>query len=158
PKNISVTLSGTERDFYLFKQEELKLSLDMSKTKDGENVFLITKDFIKTPPGLSVVNIEPKEIKLIIYRIISLEVPIELNIIGKPPFGVNIKEIKVSPEKISILVPSIIPKEKIKIITEPINLKFIRETTVFTPQIILPEEARFQNDKPPEVKVEVVVE
>ncbi|MEM7816706.1 MAG: diadenylate cyclase, partial [Candidatus Aenigmatarchaeota archaeon] len=47
PKNISITLSGTERDFYLFKQEELKLSLDMSKTKDGENVFLITKDFIK---------------------------------------------------------------------------------------------------------------
>ncbi|PIP21207.1 MAG: hypothetical protein COX40_00685 [Candidatus Omnitrophica bacterium CG23_combo_of_CG06-09_8_20_14_all_40_11] len=157
-KQVSVTLSGTERIFNLLKPEELKLSLDMSGIKDGENKFFITKDLIKYPTGLSVVNIEPEEIKLKVYRMISLDIPIEVNTQGRPPSDVKINQIRTVPEKVQVLIPSIIPQDKIKITTEPIDLKSITETTTLTPKFIIPPEVRFQDDKYPEIKVIIEVE
>jgi YbbR domain-containing protein len=93
-----------------------------------------------------------------IYKLLKLNLPIEVKTQGRSPFGVNIKEIKVVPESVSVIVPSIIPSEKLKITTEPINLREIRETKVITPKLILPDEVRFADDKLPEVKVIIEVE
>jgi diadenylate cyclase len=157
-KHVSVTLSGTERIFNLLKPEELKLSLDMSGVKDGENKFFLTKDLINYPAGLSVLNIEPEEIKLKVYRLISLNVPIEINTQGRPPSDVKITQIKTVPEKVQVLIPSIIPQDQIKISTEPIDLKSIIQTTTLTPKLNIPSEARLPDDKYPEVKVIIEVE
>lgn len=157
-KQVSVTLSGTEGIFNLLKPEELKLSLDMSGVKDGENQFFITRDLIKYPSGFSVVNIEPEEIKLKVYRMISLNIPIEVNTYGRPLSGVKITQIKTVPEKLQVLIPSIIPQDKIKITTEPIDLKLITETTALTPKLVIPSEVRLQDDKYPDIKVIIEVE
>ncbi|MDI6758161.1 MAG: diadenylate cyclase [Candidatus Omnitrophota bacterium] len=157
-KQISVTLSGTERTFNFLKPEELKLSLDMSGVKDGENRFLISKGLINYPSGLSVVNVEPGEVKLKVYRMIFLDIPIEVSTHGRPSSGVRIIQIKAIPEKTRVLIPSIIPQDEIKITTEPIDLKSITENVTLTPKLVIPPDVRFQDDKHPEIKVVIKVE
>ncbi|MFA5411147.1 MAG: diadenylate cyclase [Candidatus Omnitrophota bacterium] len=157
-RQVTATLSGSERAFNLLEPKELKLSLDMSQIKDGENNFTLNKDLLRYPAGLSIVNLNPSEIKLTAYRMVPLNIPVELKTEGRAAPGVNIREIKVEPKEISAGVPSIITKDKLTITTEPIDLKTITETTVLTPKLIIPSDLRFPGDKPPQVKVTVEVE
>lgn len=157
-KEVTVTLSGSERAFNLVVPQELKLSLEMSQIKDGENSFALNKDLLRYPAGLSVVNLNPPEINLTAYRLVPVNVPVELKTEGRLPAGVNMREIKVEPKEISAIVPSIVTKDNLKIATEPIDLKKITETTVFTPNLVIPSELRFPGGEHPRVKVVVEVE
>lgn len=158
PKEVTVTLSGSERTFNLLDPKELKLSIDMSGIKDGENKFFLAKDLIRRPSGLSVVDIEPDEIQFKVYRMISINIPIQVKTQGRLPSGVTIRQIKVEPEQIQVLAPSIIPPEKLMITTEVIELKSITETVTLAPKLIISPEIRFSQDKPPEVKVTLEIE
>lgn len=158
PKNVSITLSGSERAFSLLDPKELHLSLDMLEVKDGENELLLTRDLIRHHAGLSVVNIEPDAIQLKIYRLITMNVPVEIKTHGSPPSGIAIREIKIEPREVSVIVTSRVPRDKIFISTEPIDLKSIQETTTLTPKLVIAPDIRFPNDKYPEVKVSIEVE
>ncbi len=157
PRDITVTLSGTERAFNLFNPRELKLSLDMSEVKGGVNKFYLTEDLIRYPSGLSIVNIQPGEIQFKIYKMLSFNVPIKLETEGVLPRGFFIQKISIEPEELEIIAPSITPQERLKITTEPVNLKGLTETKVFTPKLIIPSDFRLPQDKIPEVKVTIEV-
>ena len=158
PREVAITLSGSERAFSLLDPKELKLSMDMSKVKEGEDKYYLNKDMVRKPTGLSLVNIEPKEIPLRVYKMISVTIPIEIKTNGRAPSGVTIKEMKVEPQSVSVRIPDIIDRGKISITTEPIELKLITETTILAPKLIIPPEVRFSGDKPPEVKITIEVE
>jgi uncharacterized protein (TIGR00159 family) len=155
-KEITITLSGSERIFNLLKPKDLKLSLDMSNVKEGENAFVLTKDLIPYPTGLSMVNIEPDEIRLKVYKMIPRSIPIEVKTNGRPPSRIKIREIKVEPKEVSIIVPS--NQGKVAITTEPIDLKSITETITLSPKLIITPGIRFPEGKPPEIKVTIEVE
>ena len=158
PKDVTVTLSGTEQEFNLLKSKELKISLDASNVKDGENIFPITKDLMKNPGGFSVVNVDPNEIHLNTYRVITVSTPVEIKTKGRPSADIVIKSMKIEPRDIQVIVPSTMVKDKIFITTEPIDLKSIAQTTTVAPALVLPENVRFPEDKNPDVKVMIEIE
>lgn len=158
PKEVTITLSGSERAFNLLDPKELKLSMDMSKVKEGEDKYYLDKDMVRKPKVLSLVNIEPKEIPLRVYKMVSISIPVQIKTNGHSPSGVTIKEMKVEPQSVAVRIPDIIDREKISITTEPIELKSIIETTVLVPKLIIPSEVRFPGDKFPEVKITIEVE
>lgn len=157
-KEITITLSGSERTFRLLDPKELKLSLNMAEIKDGENKFHLTKELIRRPDGLSLVNIDPEELQLKVYKMVSLSIPVKINTFARLPAGVVLKEIKVEPKNVAIMVPNIIDQEEITISTEPVELKSITETTELIPKLIIAPDIRFPDDKVPEVKVTIEVE
>ena len=158
PKDVDVTFSGVERAFNLFEPKELKLSLDMSGVKDGENKFFLTKDLINTPAGLSIINIDPDTVTLTVNRMVNVSVPIEVKTKGHPASGVVISAIKVDPQKLPVTVSSAVPTDKIAISTEEIDLKSVSDSTVLYPKLIIPPELKLSADKIPEVKVIIEVE
>ncbi|MFH0858134.1 MAG: diadenylate cyclase [Candidatus Omnitrophota bacterium] len=158
PREVTITLSGLERAFNLLDPKELKLSMDMLRIKEGEDKYYLNKDMVRKPAGLSLVNIEPKEIPLRVYKMISVTIPIQIKTNGRAPSGVTIKEMKVEPQSVSVSIPDIIDRKKIYITTETIELKSITETTTLVPKLIIPTEIRFPGDKPPEVKITIEVD
>lgn len=158
PKEITITLSGSERTFSALDPKELKLTLDMSEIKDGENKFYLTKDLIRKPMALSVVNIDPEQIQLKVYKMLALSIPVEVKTQGRLPSGIGLKEIKVNPQSVSVTVPSIMEREKISVTTEPIELKSITKTTTLAPKLVIAPDVRFSGDKAPEIKVTLEVE
>jgi uncharacterized protein (TIGR00159 family) len=155
-KEITITLSGSERIFNLFKQKDLKLSLDMSGVQEGENSFVLTKDLIQYPTGLSLVNIEPDEIRLKVSKMIPRSIPIKVKTSGRPPSKISIREIKVEPKEVSVIVPS--NQGRVVITTEPIDLKSITGTTTVSSKLIIPPGIRFPDGNPPEIKVSIEVQ
>ncbi|MDD5561678.1 MAG: diadenylate cyclase CdaA [Candidatus Omnitrophica bacterium] len=158
PKDVTITLSGSERAFSLLDPKELKLSMDMSKIEEGEGKYYLDKDMVRKPAGLSLVNIEPKEIPIKLYKMISASVPVQIKTNGRAPSGVNIKEIKVEPQEVLVKVPDTVDLKRIFIATEPVELRSITETATITPKLIIPAEVRFPGDKPPDVKITIEVE
>ncbi len=157
-KEVTVTLSGTEQEFNLFKPQELKISLDMSGIKDGENKVAFSKDLIRKSSGLSVVNIDPGWIFLNSYKLVSVSTPLELKTKGKPSPGVVVRNIRVEPETISVMAPSTLPDDKIAIGMEPVDLTPITQTTTVVPKLMMAPELRFAGEKSPDVKVIIEVE
>jgi len=157
-KEVTVTLGGTEQKFNLLKPGELKISLDMSTIKDGENEMDLSNDMVRNSSGLSVVNIDPGQVVLNSYKLVSVTVPVELKTKGKLPSGLVMRDMKIEPKLVSIMVPSTMSREKISISTEPIDLTSIKETTEIIPKLVVASDIRFPGDKAPELKVTVNVE
>lgn len=157
-KEVTVTLSGSEQKFTLLKPEDLKVSLDMSGIKDGENQLPLANDMVKNYSGLSVVNITPGQISLSSYSLMPLDVPIVLKTSGEVPSGVVLRDIKVEPQTISVLAPSTTLKERVEVATEPIDLKSITGTISVMPKLILSPGVRFAGEKPLEIKVTIEVQ
>lgn len=157
-KEVTVTLSGTEQKFNLLKPSELKVSLDMSAIKDGENQVILSGDLVKNSSGLSVVNISPAQITLNSYTLAHLSAPVVVKTKGRLSSVVTLKTINIEPKSVSVMVPSTMRKDDFTISTEPIDLSAITETAVLTPALIIPPEVRFSQEKIPEVKVTVEVE
>jgi len=159
PKEVSVTLSGSERAFNFLKADDLKVSVDMSGIKDGENNIFVGKDMIRNlVSGINVVKFEPDQIQLEVFQRILKVVPIELKTKGRLPSDVKINQIRVLPQEVSCLVPSTVPLDKITISTEPVDLSTVTETTEITPKLIILPDVSFTEGKLPEVKVIIKVE
>lgn len=158
PKEATVALSGTESAFTLMDSKDLKISLDMSKVQEGNNEFLFSKDSIRQPPGISVVDITPEKVALEAYRIVNVSIPVEAAVSGRLPFGVSLVAIKIEPQVISIIAPSALKDSLLKATTEDIDLRNINETQSLTVKLILPPQARFADDKQQEAKVTIEVE
>jgi uncharacterized protein (TIGR00159 family) len=157
-KEVNVTLSGIEQEFNLLKPKELKVSLDMSGIKDGENRIGFSGDMVRNSSGLSVVDIDPPRIVLSSYMLVLINVPVKLETKGKLPPGIAGRGIKIEPESVSVMVPSTMPIDKISINTEPVDLESITQTTTIAANLIAGPDIRFPGDKGPELKVTIEVE
>ncbi len=157
PKEATITLLGRARAFDLLDVRTLKVTLDMSTIKDGAQQVELSSDMVRRPSSLSVLGIEPDKIKLIAYQMIPFNLPVKVQTVGRvgnAPAGVKIT---VSPESVPVLVPSKLSSGTLKVMTEPIDLSKITETAKLTPKLILPEDARFADDKTPDVSVTIEV-
>ncbi len=155
PKEITVTLRGKERFFKLLDPKELKASLDMADIEDGEYKLKVTKDSIKYPFQLSLVNIEPEEVDLKVHHFVTSNIPVEPRIIGRLPLDFFLKQVIVEPKTVAVKFSSLMPKERISVATELIDISNLNQTTTLTSKLILSGDARFVNEKLSEVKVTI---
>jgi len=148
---------GSEQAFDLLNPKELKISLDMSKIREGKQEVVLERDQVRHPSNLSVVGIEPGKIRLIAHQMVPFNVPIKAQTSGALPSGLTVRQIVVTPKSIQVMA---LPKGKrrVEILTEPINLQDVIITSTFTPKLVLPSDARFVNDKPPNVQVTIEIE
>lgn len=157
PKEATVTLMGSEQAFDLLNSQILKISLDMSKIKEGKQELVLEREEVRHPSNLSVVGMEPSKIQLIAHRMVPIDVPIKVQTSGKLPPGLTLRQMVVNPKSIQVMA---LPKGKkrVQILTEPINLREITTTSTLTPKLVLSSDIRFVNNKPPNVQVTIEIE
>jgi hypothetical protein len=158
PKEATVTLVGRARAFDLLDPSTLKISLDMSGViKEGTQKIFLSEDMIRGLSALSVAGVDPQEITLSAYQMISSNLPVEVRTNGKVPPGLILESIKASPDSIPVEIASKRLSGSLKAVTAPIDLASITETTTVTPKMAFPEGVKFADDKPPVVEVKVTV-
>ena len=155
--DAKIMLMGPEQAFRLFDASGLKISLDLSKLKQGGQEIALTKDMIKTPGSLTVVGLKPDRIFITAYKLIPKSFPVEIRTVGIPPPGVHLQKVEAVPSSITALVPPKLLREGLRITTKPIDLRQIRESTTVASEIMYPAEVRFPEDRPPAVIVNIKV-
>lgn len=84
------------------RQENVRVSVDVSRAKKGEEIFSLKKDDVKVPYGATVTKIEPLTVKVVFEETISKKVPVKPEVTGSPEQGYAVKRIEVSPEEVDI--------------------------------------------------------
>ncbi len=109
------------------RQENVRVSIDVSKARRGEGTFSIKKDDIKTPFGAAVLKIEPSTVKVVIEETLSKKVVVKPDIIGAPETGYYVKVVEVKPEEIVVEGPKSEVRKITALKTEPIDVTGIKE-------------------------------
>lgn len=126
-KKINLSISARERILREISNNNIRVVVDLSNVKFGENSIPITKSSVKLPRGVEVLRIDPSTIKLNIDKKEQKNVAVKAFITGKPEKGFVIESINVTPSSINIEGAK---KEldKIRVIkTEPIDIEGIRD-------------------------------
>jgi len=154
-KKINISISARERIIREIAQNNIRVIIDLSNAKLGENSMPITKSSIKIPRGAEILRIEPSIVKVYLDKKAQKMVPVRAVIVGNPEKGFIIRSIELDPSKINIEGAK---KEldRIQIIkTEPIDIEGIKENISIQTKID-PEGKIFRSDKDIiNVKIEV---
>jgi len=156
-KRATVTLLGRTRAFDLLDDSALKVTIDMSDIEEGSQEVILSTDLVRRPSSLSVVAIAPEEVSLTAYQMLTFNLAVEARLRGQVGSGLQLSGVEIDPETISVKVPSKFEGGSLKLMTEPIDLARIEETTTLTPALILPEGAGFADERPPEARVTITV-
>lgn len=155
--DIRVVLKGPQQAFRLFDERSLKVSLDLSEIVDRKREFDLTADLINVPSSLTVSDIIPSKITVTASERIPWTFPVHINTHNALPENLSLQKMSVTPAKVRILIGSQADPEKIKIETEPIDLRKILFTTTVDAKIVLPISASFPDDQIPTARVLIKV-
>ena len=150
---VKVLLMGTPQAFQLLPADRIKLPIDLAELKPGTHEISLTRDMIKAPSNLSVVNISPGKIKITTSRLLRVTLPVEIITENSPPEGFAIKSIAASPAGVPALIPRRLRGKDIRILTEPIDLSLLDVQGVFNPALRYPPDIQFPSGKAPVVRV-----
>jgi len=132
PETVEVTVQGSRNQLKLLSNSDIKIEipvdgvlLENSETTSVTSKtinYTISSSDIKTPNGISVVEIFPSEISIRIDRLQTKEIPIEVLFQGSLPEDYSIGQINVMPKTVSVTGPGSIIDQIDYLTTKPIIL------------------------------------
>lgn len=125
-KKISVSISARERILREITQNDIRVIVDLSNVKLGENSIPITKSSVKLPRGIDILRIDPSVVKVYLDKKEQKTVPIKAIIIGNPQKGFVVSSLEINPASITIEGAKR-ELDRIRVIkTEPIDIEGIK--------------------------------
>ena len=145
-RKINISISARERILKELVQSDIRVIVDLSNAKLGENFIPITKSSVKLPRGIEILRIEPSQLKLFIDEKTQKIVPVKVRLTGNPDKGITVVSVTSNPSSLKIEGAK---KEldRIHVIkTEPVDIEGISED--LSSQVKIDPEGRiFRTDK-----------
>ncbi len=152
---VKIMLMGPPQAFQLLNPDTLKVSVDLSQVREGSHEIALSKDMVKKPNSLTVVEISPAQIGMTASRLIQASLPIQVITEGRPPAGLSVQKISAAPPDVRVLIPGKLNQNGIRIRTEPIDLGKVTSTTTQEVRLIFPSHVQFAGGRPPVIKVTI---
>jgi len=129
-KPVAVTLHGPRTFLDGVDEHRARVALDLGGSGPGDVRVELTPDMVKPelPRRLKVVRMEPPRVKLRVERVIRRTLPVHADLAGSPAFGYTVAESHVVPERIEVTGPATKVDELKEIMTEPLDLRGLKET------------------------------
>lgn len=124
---INLALKGSSLVLKGIDSKNVKVEIDVSSFQPGKNRYIVKEKDIKTPPGVEILNYQPKEIEVYIDKIIEKNLKIMPHIIGKTKSGLYIESVKVNPEFVKARGALTILNNLTYLETVPINISEVTE-------------------------------
>ncbi|EQC51881.1 YbbR-like domain-containing protein [Bacteriovorax sp. DB6_IX] len=112
-QRVKVTLKGARAFLKEYKEDDLNISIDLSKRKLKKQrsiQYFIKDSDILLPFGVDVVQLEPERITINFDKLINKKIPIKSNIAGSLPPDLKLIHAKISPGSVSIEGPRSVMK------------------------------------------------
>ncbi|NJD57200.1 MAG: hypothetical protein FIA94_12480 [Nitrospirae bacterium] len=81
-KSVMLTIRGQERFVKSLNASNIGVFINMSKAREGEGIYHVSKEDIKVPFAISVTGVEPSAIKVKLEERVARSVPVKVSIIG----------------------------------------------------------------------------
>ncbi len=127
-KKVTLNIKGHERLINNLKPTDIKVYIDLNKSKKGKNIIYVTRNDIRMPGGIRVSSINPSSVEVVIEETKRKIVKVIPVIIGEIPRGFYIKSINVSPANVEIEGRKTEISKINHIRTEPLDISGLKET------------------------------
>lgn len=134
--SMEVRVQGQERVLRdITTGKKLVGILDLSMTKEGENVVRLSPDDISRPSEVAVTHMSLSEVKVRLEPLIRKTFRLKPVVHGVPASGYRLKNIVITPPKISVEGPSSVVKMLDSLQTMPIDIQGAAENRSIEPKI-----------------------
>ncbi|MGQ9569662.1 MAG: CdaR family protein [Thermodesulfovibrionales bacterium] len=127
-RSVRLNIKGQERLIRTISPTDIRVWIDLTKAKKGEGIYAINKSNIRLPLTVTVKNITPSSVKVLLEESVSRTVRVKPLVVGIPEKGYYIKSISVVPQTVDIegSISKIKKVDKLK--TEPLDITGRSET------------------------------
>ncbi len=109
--------------------------LDLSMTREGENVVRISPDDIKRPGGMLVTHLSQSEVKVRLERLVQRAFRLKPVLRGMPASGYRLAGTSVTPSRIVLEGPASVIKMISRVETMPIDIQKATQSMTVEPRI-----------------------
>jgi YbbR domain-containing protein len=124
PGDVRVSVQGTARSFSRLDPESLR-TVEIGPIQPGQRTWDLRVEDFGLPPGLQVVDMEPEQVTLSLDEIAERELPINVNLRGRLPDGLELLAAFVEPESITVSAPRSYFPEFDEVFTEALDLSSV---------------------------------
>jgi uncharacterized protein (TIGR00159 family) len=158
PTAAQISISGAQRSFEAFSPENLTVVVDLEDPTEGTHRKELSADLVRLPVGLSVAALHPDEVEIDLQKLQSHRVPVEVQTTGKLPATLELSNILPQPDSVTILhIPT--PEQSVdRLLTEPIRLDEITESTDVERSLIIPTDVQLSSQQESTVDIQVEVQ
>ncbi|AEH43960.1 YbbR family protein [Thermodesulfatator indicus DSM 15286] len=141
PAFIYVKVSGPRSILRNLEKNPLVITLNLKNFEAGRHIIRIRPSKLNLPAGLSVKEISPSQVEVVLEKEAKRTVKVKPVIYGAPPPGWKIEKIEVSPSKIKIRGPRSLVFRIREIPTKPVDISSLtgeihREVLLDLPPLI----------------------
>lgn len=157
PEEVRVQLAGPKSEIDSFAASQPTAKVDLTGMVKGKQTILITRDQLQLPERLSILDAKPSQVTVNLAEMVKKKVPVTPQLLGNLPQGLKLKQVKVVPNELPILMAP--PKKGDKpptLSTTPIYLNSVTEESRILCKIIAPP--TIQPAVKPWQDVEVIIE
>ena len=124
PAVLHTTIKGPWATFRSYDINELKpVIIDLSAAGPGSLRHALDTSDIEPPGGMSVVAIRPSEVNVTLDRKTERQVPVQVDVIGRPSLGYEPESVEASPGKVTVSGPATVLQTLDFVFTRPIDLQ-----------------------------------
>jgi YbbR domain-containing protein len=128
-RDIVVTVRGQERLMKNVKPSDVRVFVDLAKAKKGEGTYYINANDIKLPYAMTVTNVSPVSVRVMLDETISKTVKVLPVITGTPEEGYSVKAVAVQPPNVVIQGLKTEMRKIKELRTEVMDISGLKETT-----------------------------
>jgi hypothetical protein len=151
-------LAGPVSELDRLDAGRLPVTVDLSGAQPGTQTVVITGDMIALPRGIRLLDADPPSFDLTLGEIREREYTVQPQLVGSLPEGLELEEVKISPPRVRARAAAGIGDEASAVLlTTPVYLGTIRETTTIYGKIIAPPSIQPTGGQWPDVAVVVTV-
>ena len=101
-KSVNLNIRGHERMLKNLRPMDVRVLIDMSDAKKGENEFYFDKADIVIPRTIKVLRMDPTYIRVVLDESVSKVLPVKVPLIGSVEKGYRIKALSVNPQYVTV--------------------------------------------------------
>lgn len=127
-KSVSLNIKSQERLIRTIRPTDIRVWIDLTKAKKGEGIYAINTNNISLPLTVTVKNITPSSVKVLLEESVSRTVRVKPIVVGIPERGYYVKSISVVPQTVDIEGASSKIRKVDTVKTEPLDITGRSET------------------------------
>ncbi len=157
---VSVTLRGSRAGLARLRDEDMKLSIDISDRMEGiANIELGSSQIPHLPAGVVVAAISPPVITVKLEPLMEMMVPVRENLVGPLPEGYSLKLVEIHPAQVLFRGPARLGKKIKEVLFEPVEARtLVRQPEREVSLISAPEVFPYLNPRKVSIRAELAEE
>ncbi len=157
--SIRLLLSGSRPLIRSLGPDRISVKLNLANAVPGINTLAVSRNTITLPPGISIKNIEPAQLEVLVDVSMQKELAVQPVWVGELARDLIMTHASAVPQKVGVIGPNQVLRQMHTLFTEPLLLENIHASGTLTADIALnPASIRLADQKNIKVQVAYTVE